>query len=439
MSASDTLLRNDQDRAIAALADELAREIGRNAAEHDRAGSFPHDHFALLHRRGVLALTVPERHGGRGISIYQVLLFQERLAKGSGSTALALGWHLMVFGYLGYGLRWSESVLEKLAYDAVEKGWLINVLVTEREAGNLLRGARPGTIARRTDSGWVLNGRKAFCSSAPALQQMIVYAWIEGEERTAEFLVPRAEGVEVIETWNTVGMRSTGSHDIAFTHVQLAPEAFLGYIDIGKRSTFTSGSRIFGLQLAAVYLGIAVAARDEALAFAAGYEAKSLGKSILEAPAVQAKLGEIELLIGASRTLLYGLAERWEQHEDQRERLEHEVSITKVTVTNNAIRIVELAMGIVGGHSLSREHPLERHFRDVQCARFNPPQDDTVLANLAKAAIDAHRAAAAPAAPAAPAAHATDDAATEQKAAPSANTQDRPQVHPQADEATVAA
>lgn len=400
----DVTLRHASDVALAAYADELAAAIAPTTADHDRDGRFPHDHFALLRARGALRLTVPRHLGGRGLSLYEMLLFQERLAKGSGSTALALGWHLMIFGYLSHELKWRPEVFQRLCHDVVHQGHLVNVLVTEREAGNLLRGARASTVARKTAHGYTLTGQKAFCSSAPALDQMIVYAWVEDEQRTAEFLVPKSERVRVIESWNALGMRSTGSHDVAFDGVELPPSALLSYIDPGKTSSFTVGSRAFGLQLSAVYLGIASAARDFALAFADGYRSHSLGAAILDAPQVQHKLGEIELLLGASKTLLYGLAERWEWHDAIQHRLDKEVAITKVTVTQNAIRVVELAMGIVGGHALSRDLPLERYFRDVQCGPHNPPQADAVLAQLAKEATASHRANKAPVSPTAEAA-----------------------------------
>lgn len=394
MPHTDVTLRNDSDVALAAYADKLAAEIAKTADLYDRTGEFPYEHFALLRDRGVLKLTVPKAHGGRGLSLYETLLFQERLARGSGSTALSLGWHLMIFGYLSHELKWPPEVFAQLCQDVVQKGELINVLVTERDAGNLLRGGRASTVARKTEQGYVITGQKAFCSSAPALNQMIVYAWVEEEQRTAEFLVHKTDKVRVVEAWNTLGMRSTGSHDIAFDGVTVPHSALLSYIDIGKTSSFTVASRAFGLQLSAVYLGVATAARDFAVKFANGYHSASLGGVILDAPQVQHKLGEIELLLGASKTLLYGLVERWDRHDSIKHRLDKEVGITKVTVTRNAIRVVELAMGIVGGHALSRGLPLERYFRDVQCALYNPPQDDTVLALLAKDATTRHRAAA---------------------------------------------
>lgn len=387
----DVTLRHAGDAAVAAYAQGLAAEIAGTAAAFDASGEFAFAHFDLLRRRGALKLTIPRHLGGQGLTLYQLLLFQERLAQGSGATALALGWHLMAFGYLSFELQWPRAVFEQLCRDVVEQGHLVNILITERDAGNLLRGAHPTTTARKTVTGWVIHGRKAFCSAAPALDQMIIYAYIEEEKRTAEFLVPRSPGVRVIENWNSLGMRATASHDIEFDDVRVPLEARLIDFIPGKSGSFTTGSRAFGLQIAAVYLGIATAARNFILKFAQERHSASLGSSILDAPQVQLKLGEIELLLGASKTLLYGLAERWERYADIRHRLADEVAITKTTVTQNAVRIVELAMGIAGGHALSREYPLERYFRDVQCGLHNPPQNDMVMGNLARQATQRQR------------------------------------------------
>lgn len=417
MPFDDVTLRHPGDAAWAALAEELADEIGPTAAACDASGTFPAEHFELLRRRGALRLTVPRAQGGHGLTLYQLLLFQERLAQGSGATALALGWHLMAFAYLAFELHWPRPVFERLCRDVVERGDLVNILITERETGNLLRGARPATTARRTPQGYVIRGRKAFCSAAPELAQMILYAHVEDEDRTAEFLVPRSARVRVIESWDSLGMRATASHDIEFDDVEVPHEARLADVVPGQPGSFTTGSRAFGLQLAAVYLGIATAARNAVLAFADAHHSASLGTSILDAAQVQQKLGEIELLLGASRTLLYGLAERWERYADLRHRLQHEVAITKVTVTQNAVRAVELAMGIAGGHGLSRQLPLERLFRDVQCGLHNPPQNDMVVSALARHATQRHRARPAadtpPAVPAALVAHATEAAVPE--------------------------
>lgn len=393
MTAFDPSLRDEQDQAVAAEAERLGALLAPSVARHDAEGSFPHQHFELLHRHGALALTIPVEHGGRGLSLYRTLLFQQRLGRHAAPTALCLGWHLMAFGCLSHARSWDPAMFGRLARDVVEQGDLVNILVTEREAGNLLRGAKAGTRARRDGSGWVLSGRKAFCSSAPGLNQMVVFASVDGEDGMAEFLVPRGDGVRVVETWDSVGMRATGSHDIVLDELRLPDAALVHRFGPGpeRPSSFATGSRAWGLQLAALYLGVAEAARDFALRFADGYRAASLGHAILDAPTVQARLGEIELAIGAARAQLYGVAERWERHPALQERLHDEVAITKVVVGRQAVRAVELAREIVGGHSLSRQHPLERLWRDVHCHAFNPPQADTVIAGLARSATAALR------------------------------------------------
>ena len=85
--------------------------------------------------------------------------------------------------------------------------------------------------------------------------------------------------------------------------------------------------------------------------------------------------------------MLYPLAEKWDENPNLRDKLTDEVSVVKYTITNHAIKIVELAMAIAGGHSLSKDLPLERYFRDVQCGLYNPPHNDMIISQLADSAI----------------------------------------------------
>lgn len=396
MSMDDLTIRNARDTELVAYAQDIANEIRPTAARYDRTGEFPFEHFDILRSKGALGLTVPRTYGGRELSLYETLLIQERLAGASGATALALGWHLMTLFGLRTTRAWDESIFERICRDAVERGELINVFATERDAGNVIRGFNPTTRARRRGDGWVITGRKAFSTLAPAVNQFTVLAYIEEEDQTAEFLVRKTDRVRVIETWDSLGMRSTGSHDVELDGVEVPAEALLVRLERGKPSRFMVCSSAYSLQLPAIYLGIAVAARDFILDFADSRFAPALGGVILDAPQVQHKIGEIEILVSTSKALLYGLAERWDRHDALKDKLGSEVAITKYAVTNNAIRIVELAMQIAGGHALSRDLPLERYFRDVQCGLYNPPHNDMVIERVAKEAITRQRAAPAP-------------------------------------------
>lgn len=385
--SDDFFIRNEREAELACYADRLAKKIEKTAGVYDETGTFPYEHFQLLKEEGYFKLTVPKKYGGEEISLYEMLLVQERLAKGDGSTALSAGWHLLTFMNVRQTRPWPEHVFEKLCRDAVEKGELINIINTERKIGNLARGGKPSTIAKRTAGGYFISGRKAFASLAPILNHFTIIAYLEDEDINAEFLVTKNEQVKVIETWNSMGMRGTGSHDIEMKEVFVPDDALLTRLEPNQSDRFSADSRIYSLEIPAVYLGIAGAARDFALEFADSTYSHSLGDYIKSAGHVRQKIGEIELLLKSSRSILYSLAERWERDPSLKEKLGNEVSMAKHIICNNAIKITEIAMRIVGGSSLSRYHKLERLFRDVQCGLFNPPHDDMVIEQLAASAL----------------------------------------------------
>lgn len=391
MNQSNQTIRNEKDVKLVEYAERIANQISVTAAKFDETGEFPFEHFEILKKEGYFNLTVPKEYGGKGLSLYEILLVQERLAKASGSTALAVGWHLMTFFSLSNFRPWKEEQFAQICKAVVEEGSLLNVYATERTTGNIVRGGNPSTIAKKTEDGFVINGRKAFATLAPIVKHFTVMAYIEEEDRVAEFLIKKNDSVKVINTWNVLGMRSTGSMDIELNNVFVPKEALLAYSEKGVPNRFNSNSSAYTLQLPAIYLGIATAARDFIIKYADEKYSPSLGASILEAPHIQQKIGEMEILIAVSRSLLYGLAEKWDNNEQVRDKLSNEVAITKYTVCNNAIKIVELAMSIAGGHSLSKDLPLERYFRDVQCGVFNPPLNDMVISQIANAAIESYQ------------------------------------------------
>lgn len=388
MSNSNQTIRNERDAELVEYAERIAEQISKTAAIYDETGEFPFEHFKILEKEGYLKLTVPKEYGGEELSLYEILLIQERLAKASGSTALGVGWHLMTFFSLSHFRPWKEEVFAKLSRLAVEEGSLLNVYATERETGNIVRGGNPSTIARKTENGYIIRGRKAFATLAPIVNHFTVLAYVEEEDKIAEFLIEKNESVKLIHTWNVLGMRGTGSLDIELNDVFVPEEALLAYSEKDEPNRFNGNSSAYTLQLPAIYLGIATAAKDFIIKYAGERYSQSLGDSILQAPHVRQKIGEIEILITVSRGLLYGLAEKWDNNIHLRNRLGNEVAITKYTICNHAKKVVELAMSIAGGHSLSTDLPLERYFRDVQCGAYNPPLSDMVVSLASEAAIE---------------------------------------------------
>ncbi len=85
---------------------------------------------------------------------------------------------------------------------------------------------------------------------------------------------------------------------------------------------------------------------------------------------------------------LYAAANEWDYaSNEQKEKMAHVLGAVKLTVTNLAIEVVDLAMRIVGAKSLSLQNPLQRLYRDVRAGLHNPPMDDMTMQLLVKYSI----------------------------------------------------
>ena len=166
---------------------------------------------------------------------------QEALAAGDGSTALALNMHLIRFGAEREGHSYPPEWFDELCRGAVEDGRLVNTAATEEGLGSPAGGGIPDTTATPVEGGWVLDGRKTFVTLAPELWYMPVLARLDppagGPPDIADFMVLRDDpGARIDETWDALGMRASGSHDLVLEGVRLPQDRFLGYRNRGKPS-----------------------------------------------------------------------------------------------------------------------------------------------------------------------------------------------------------
>ncbi len=399
----------DRQQHLLDLANNLAQKFAARAPAHDRDGSFPHENYADAKAAGLPGLIVPEEFGGWGANLLEATLLMEALGAGDGSTALSLTMHVQTIGSAAEQRPWPEELFTRVCRDAVEQGALINAIATEPKLGSPSRGGKPETTATpvyaksMNGSGagepieWLINGRKSFASMIPALDYAIIPALLlDGSDEVARFVVPVDDTIEIIETWDAMGMRTTGSHDIVL-HDTHAPNAnMLGRGD-GAKSASGSQDKAgpstvnawFMLTISAVYVGVANAALRTAAEFANERVPTALGKPIATLENIQRRLGEAELLLRQARTMLYSAADQWSRHPEQRPALGPQVIAAKVTATNNAIQATDHAMRVVGGVGLSRSMPMERFYRDVRAGLNHPVNDDQALVMFGKNVIEA--------------------------------------------------
>ena len=384
--------QTDRQTRFIALAASFLPAFSARAAEHDRTGAFPGENFADLRRAGYHTLPVPERLGGLGADMLEVVLAQLTLGRADGSTALSMNMHLMTMGIAGESMPWPPGVYERLCREVVEEGALLNSAAAEPELGSPASGGRPATLARAAAGGWRISGRKTFVSASPELTYFIVLATLEGEEslpRVANFLVRNGSpGLRIEETWDVLGMRSTASHDIVLEDVFVPGDALLNQRVLGHPDARGgSNTAWFALTSSAVYLGIAEAARDFAVEFANARTPTALGRPIADLPAVQWKAADMEIALLTGRTLVLGAAADWVTCPERRGELLPKISAAKTVAIESAIRTVDIALRIVGGVGMYKQFPLERYYRDVRAGLSHPPHEDRARELIGKTVL----------------------------------------------------
>lgn len=376
---------------ILALAADLAQKFAARAAQHDAAGTFPHENYADLRASGYPLLSVPATLGGWGASLYEAVLAQEQLAMGDGSTALAIGMHVQTVGAAAESRPWANDQFPRLCAEIVKRGALVNSCATEPELGSPSHGGAPKTTARRQGNKWIIDGHKTFASLAPELDYFIITAAFSAEDGTLQggrFLVARQPAIRVVPTWDSLGMRCTGSHDLYLEGAEAPLEALLSAAPISRADPNKPNINAwFTLIVSAVYLGVAAAAQRVALRYAHERVPTALGKPIASLESIQRRLGEGELALKTARAMLYHTAMRWDNEPEARGALTDQLIACKLSVTNAAIQVVNHAMRAVGGASMTRDLPLERYYRDVQAGLFHPPSDENGLLMLGKWAL----------------------------------------------------
>ncbi|MCU4118483.1 acyl-CoA dehydrogenase family protein [Variovorax sp. N23] len=380
-----------------ALLARLSAQFAATAADHDRAGRFPRDNFATLQRHGLVGLTVPFAHGGRGATLAEARRVISAVARGEPATALILTMTYLQHQAIGRAdSRWPRQLRERVARDTAAHGALINALRVEPALGSPARGGLPGTVGTRTAEGWTINGHKLYTTGIEGLRWLSVWGRTdEPVPQVGVFLVPRdTPGIRVIESWDHLGLRASGSHEVVFEDVKIpldhaadlrAPEEWIpGNGTPADADAYAQQQAWMVVLLGSLYDAVAQAAEAWLLGFLQARAPGSLGAPLASLPRMQEQVGEIQALLRTNRVLLDQASA---EVDDGRTPSATDSGLLKYSVTANAIRAVEIALQLSGNHGLSRQNPLERHHRDVLCSRIHTPQNDAILVAAGKAAL----------------------------------------------------
>ena len=349
------------------------------AGELDRTNTYFHEDLDELRSFGYLAAAVPAEFGGAGLDLVQIAASQRRLARYAPATALAMTMHTYWIGI--------ATELERAGDTSLR--WILEAAVAgevfaagHAEAGNDIPVLMSTCAAERVQGGYRFTGHKQFGSNGPAwtwLGAHAVDADAPGGPQIVHAFVERSSaGVAVVETWDTLGMRPTQSHDTILDSVFVPDER------IGRVTPAGDGNDLFLVAMtmwplslmAAVYLGIADRALELSVDAARRKQSVAIERGAYAYnPFVQHQVSEMYLELDAASATLERFVDDWVAGVDHGEGWVSKVYSMKWRAVEAVKRVVDVALDVVGGAGMFRGNELERLYRDVRCGGFHPAND----------------------------------------------------------------
>jgi alkylation response protein AidB-like acyl-CoA dehydrogenase len=349
----------DEQRAIGALAAEIAqREIAPHVAQWDRDHIFPRELYKTLTAAGIMGILVPEQHGGAGADYLSYALAIEELARVDAGTAVTVSVHSMICSAI-YRLGTpdqKERWLPPLATGDVIAGFAL----TESDAGSDAAALR--ATAKRSNAGYVLQGRKQWCTSGSyaGLIMGMFRTGGAGARGVSAFLVDaNLPGITIERITEKLGIHTSNTVDLAFDGVEVAQDALLGEENAGFGNAMTAltAGRI---GIAAQAIGILAACLDESVQFAK--ERIAFGKPIGAFEGISFKIAQMATDLDAARLLNYRAAAL----ADAGENFGIAASKAKFFASTAARKHAAEALQIHGGYGYTSEFAVERHYRDAK-------------------------------------------------------------------------
>jgi alkylation response protein AidB-like acyl-CoA dehydrogenase len=361
------------------LTDEMLQRFDDRAPVYDRQNRFFAEDFDELRGSGYLSAAVPTRFGGFGLSLAEVAPLQRRLAYHAPATAVAVNMHLYWTGTAADMLRHGDDSLAWVL-EAAADGHVFAAGHGER--GNDIPLLLSTSEAERVDGGWRITGHKIFGSLTPVWTYMGLHAMDTSDPsapRIVHAFVHRdAPGIKVVETWDTIGMRATSSHDTILDDVFVPDEqvALVTPAGFAGAGLFHLGVFAWGmLGFGAVYLGIADRAFDLAVAGAHQKTSIALTRSMAHHPGVQSGIADMRIKLESAGAHLDRTCADWSRGVDHGADWPVKLIATKHDVVNRAWEVVDTAMDLTGGSGIFRSNRMEQLFRDARLGRIHPGND----------------------------------------------------------------
>jgi acyl-CoA dehydrogenase len=370
-------LDDDLEQLRKAVRTYLDREIAPLVDDHETARRFAWDRLPALYEFGYVRGVVPEEFGGDATSHLAQAVLMEEAGRCWGSLRTTVNVQSMVARLLavaGDDEQRARFLAPQLAGQRF--GWFA---LTESEAGSDAGALQ--TRARRTESGWVIRGRKLYITNALGCDFGIVLARVDEEPGgVTAFLVDRTESVFQVHDVAHMPIRATSSCELVFDDTVVPLGNRLGEVGSGLRLAMNVVN-LGRLNMAMGAVGLSQACLELAVDHAKLRE--QFGRPIAGFQLVQQMIVDIATLTQTSRLLGYDAARALDDGEDGR----FACSMAKYHAGESAGRAATLALQVFGGAGLMEESRIERYFRDAREATIPEGTSQIQVLQMGKALL----------------------------------------------------
>jgi alkylation response protein AidB-like acyl-CoA dehydrogenase len=379
------------------VAHHLSTEVlAPTAARIDQEGLFPTANIKALGEAGLMGLTVAKEKGGPGGTVKSLALVIEELAQGCASTAMCYTMHmsgLLVIAALVEG-RQVDVFLKPI----IEGERLNSFAMSEPGSGNRLW--HMDSYAERDGDDYVVDSFKSFATSTGHADFYLVPVRANSEVGPNDLSLFLIDGndknIKPVGKWDGLGIRGNSSTPVHFDKCRVPAFNRLGSEGCGFSTIFAYSLPTYQVGLASLYLGIAQAAYDAAVAQVKKRVHSDTGLALSNMETVQRYIAEMKLSLDQTRHLIYRVAQLSDNalalfdelakadlldkvlRANPNDPFFIELAEVKISACEMAINVTNKAFQVCGGTAYRRGHPVERHFRDARAGSVMAPSDDTL-------------------------------------------------------------
>jgi acyl-CoA dehydrogenase len=343
-----------------AAAASLVGPLADSAADHDETGAFVHAQTGQLRQRKFMSMMVPRQLGGGGASHAEACAVLAILAHGCPATSLAFSMH----SHLVAAQVWRHH--RGLPAPMLSKVAAKELVLVSTGASDWIESN--GT-ATKVDGGFRVSARKAPASGCPDGNVLVTSArWEDAPDgpQVIHVAVPfSAAGVSIDETWDTMGMRATGSHTVVLADVFVPDESVSLVRPTGAWHPVWSVVTGAALPLImSTYVGVAESAAQRAI---------ELARRHADRPDIAPLVGRMLNSLTVARDTVAAMIAAGDDLRFENSLAHAAATLGRKTIAAEACaEAVRTALEVGGGAAYSRGSGIERLFRDVHGALYHP-------------------------------------------------------------------